>query len=78
MRQEFKDDTETDPKTITLILANFLAVAVVLALILGICACRLMGSEKAVEVEDEFAGEGGEVEHNNQLEMVSARSSVRV
>lgn len=65
MRSDYMDDSETDPETITLILAILLAVAGVLAIILGICACRLMGSEKTVEAEGDEFNEGGNTDRNN-------------
>ena len=66
MRNDFKDDDETDPVVTMYALAIVLAILLVLALILAYCACKLMSDTQAVKAADD-----------NQVEMASARSSAR-
>jgi len=72
MRNDMKDEEESDPKTTTLVLSILLAISVIIAAILGFCACRLMKSEAALTDEEEPIKEGGQGEHH-ALEMHSAR-----
>jgi hypothetical protein len=72
MRADFKKDDSTDPKTTTVVLSVLLAISVVIAAILGFCACRLMRSEATLTEEEDAIKEGGMSEHH-ALEMHSAR-----
>lgn len=56
MREDYKGST--DPKTTTIILGVLLGISVLLAIILGVCACKQM---RALQ-EEKFQTEGGERE----------------
>ena len=73
MRADMKKDESSDPKTTTLVLSILLAISVIIAAILGFCACKLMKSEGNLTHEEEPIKEGGQGEHH-ALEMHSARA----
>jgi len=54
-----KKDESSDPKTTTLVLSILLAISVIIAAILGFCACKLMKSEGNLTHEEEPIKEGG-------------------
>ena len=59
MRADMKKDESSDPKTTTLVLSILLAISVIIAAILGFCACKLMKSEGNLTHEEEPIKEGG-------------------
>lgn len=65
MRSGFKSEEESDPKTTTMVLAILLGISLLIAIILGVCACRLMRSEKtaAATHEEQSVKEGGESDY---------------
>lgn len=64
MRAVFEEEEKSDPKTTTMVLAILLGISILLAIILGICACRIMNKEKSSGVQEDLAvKEGGEPEN---------------
>lgn len=72
MRADFAGDDATDQEAATIALAVLLAISVVVALVLGVCACRQLKDQSADSVEqvdaspasavggDKVENEGGE------------------
>lgn len=47
MRAVFEKEEESDPKTTTMVLAILLGISILIAIILGVCACKIMRSDKS-------------------------------
>lgn len=52
MRANFKENEESDPKTTTIVLSILLAISVIVAGILGFCACKLMKSQESPQIDE--------------------------